>query len=213
MENTITFNYMPYIHFDAYKFVLENLRQHYPDSDVFIYFDSFRHDVEKYRNIALEYNCNFILCDNTVFYTDAKDSFDVNSKKMIEIYDRISNTCNNSKSDWIMIVEDDVYIKKKIEKFPNADVGTSRYYFRPGGGSIFKRKVFLDSIKNCSILEIMETVPNANWAADVVLENIFRINEATFEEWEELAEPEHRDKQPHSVYHGYKNLYNKTEYR
>jgi hypothetical protein len=130
---------MPYIHFDAYKFVLENLRQHYPDSDVFIYFDSFREDAEKYKHVALEYNCNFILCDNTVFYTDVNDSFDVNSKKMIEIYDRISNTCNNSKSDWILIVEDDVYIKKQIEKFPNADVGTSRYYFRPGGGSIFKR--------------------------------------------------------------------------
>jgi hypothetical protein len=78
MENTITFNYMPYIHFEAYKFVLDNLRKHYPTSDVFIYFDLFRDDSEKYKEVANEYNCKFIIKDTAVFYTNREDSFEIN---------------------------------------------------------------------------------------------------------------------------------------
>lgn len=211
MENTITFNYMPYIHFDAYKFVLENLRKHYPFSDVFIYFDAFRDDCEKYKEIAVQHNCKFIIKDVDVFYTNREDSFEINSKKLLEVYDRITFTCENTQSDWILILEDDVYIKKQIENFPKANVGTCRSYFRPGGGAIFNRKVFLDSIKKVSILDIMKTIPDANWAADVVLEHIFLRNGASFEEWQELAEPNYRDSLPHSIYHGYKELYNKNQ--
>jgi formyltetrahydrofolate synthetase len=209
MNNTISFIYVPYIHFEAYKYSLQNLREHYPESDVFIYFDSFRDDIEKYKEIALEYNCKFILRDEKVFYTDRNDSFEINSKKMIEISKRLIHSCENTNSEWMMIFEEDVIIKKKIENFPKADVGTARYYFRPGGGSVFKRLAYLDAIKKADIPKIMETTINGSWAADVVLENVFRLNEATFEEWEELAEAGHRDNLPHSVYHGYKDLYNK----
>lgn len=207
MENSISFIYAPYIYFDAYRFALDNLRKYYTDSDVFIYFDSFRDDIEKYKEVALEYNCKFILRDEKVFYTDRNDSFEINSKKMIEISNRLIYSCENTKSEWMMIFEDDVLIKKRIENFPKADVGTSRYYFRPGGGSVFKRLAYLDAIKKADIPKIMEHTINATWAADVVLEHVFRLNEATFEEWEELAEPGHRDNFPHSVYHGFKNLY------
>ena len=46
MENTITFNYMPYIYFESYKNVLNNVREYYPTADIFIYIDSFRVDIE-----------------------------------------------------------------------------------------------------------------------------------------------------------------------
>jgi hypothetical protein len=104
-------------------------------------------------------------------------------------------------------MEDDVLIKKPIENFPKADVGTCRNYNRPGGGSVFSRTTFLDSLKVADIPNIISMGSDAKWAADVVLQNIFTKNNATFEVWEELAEPELRDEQPHSVYHGYKDLY------
>jgi hypothetical protein len=52
MKDTIAFTYNPYLYFESYKNVLENLRKHYKDSDVFIYFDSNREDVEKYKSIT-----------------------------------------------------------------------------------------------------------------------------------------------------------------
>jgi hypothetical protein len=41
----------------------------------------------------------------------------------------------------------------------------------------------------------------------VLLETIFKKNGATFEEWDELAEPNCRDNEDHAVYHGYKELH------
>lgn len=206
MENTITFNYMPYTYFESYKNVLNNVRKYYPTSDIFIYFDSFRDDIEKYKKISDEYNCKFIIRDTHVFYTNREDSIETNTPKLVEVFDRIKYTCETTDSKWILILEDDVLIKRPINKFPNADVGTCREYFRPGGGSIFNRNTFLESLKNANINNIIQTVQNAHWAADVVLENIFRNNKAKFEEWVELAEPSHRDNISHAVYHGYKDL-------
>ncbi len=206
MENTITFNYMPYIYFESYKNVLNNVRLHYPTADIFIYMDSFRDDIEKYRKISDEHNCKFIVRDTHVFYTNRNDSLEVNTPKLVEVFDRIKHTCETTNSKWILILEDDVLIKRPIENWPKADVGTCRNYFRPGGGSIFNKDVFLDSLKNIDISNIMNSVPNANWAADVVLENIFKNNNAKFEEWVELAEPGYRDDSSHAIYHGYKDL-------
>ena len=207
MENTITFNYMPYIYFESYKNALNNVRKHYPTADIFIYFDSFRDDIEKYRKVADEHNCKFIVRESHVFYTNREDSIEINTPKLIEVFERIKYTCETTDSKWILIMEDDVLIKKPIENFPKADVGTCRYYNRPGGGSVFSRTVFLDSLKVADIPNIISMGSDAKWAADVVLQNIFTKNNATFEVWEELAEPELRDDQPHSVYHGYKDLY------
>jgi sugar O-acyltransferase (sialic acid O-acetyltransferase NeuD family) len=52
MKDTIAFTYNPYLYFESYKNVLENLRKHYKDSDVFIYFDSNREDVEKIKPLS-----------------------------------------------------------------------------------------------------------------------------------------------------------------
>jgi hypothetical protein len=207
MENTITFNYMPYIYFESYKNVLNNVRLHYPTADIFIYMDSFRDDIEKYRKISDDYNCKFIVRDVHVFYTNGNDPLEVNRPKLVEVFDRIKHTCKTTDSKWILILEDDVLIKRPIKYWPNSDVGTCREYFRPGGGSIFNKDIFLDSIEKVNIPNIINTVRNANWAADIVLENIFRLNNCTFEKWIELAEPEYFDKTDHAVFHGYKDLH------
>lgn len=207
MKNTIAFAYSPYIHFESYKFVLEKLRKHYEDSEVFIHFDSFRSDIDAYKEVSEMHGCHFILTDEKIFYTNRDDSFEVNSKKMIEAINRIRYCCENTSADWLMIFEDDVLIKRQIKQFPTADVGACREYGRPGGGSIFRRDVFLESVKKTDIIDIISKVPDANWAADVVIENVLRRNGASFEIWQELAEPELRDNQDHAIYHGYKELY------
>ena len=207
MEHTISFIYSPYIYFESYKNVLNNVRQHYPTADIFIYFDSFRDDIEKYKKIAVEYNSKFIISEKHIFYTNREDSIETNTPKLLEVFDRMKHACETSDSNWVLILEDDVLIKRPIEYWPNGDVGTCRNYFRPGGGSIFNRNKFLQSLKTANINNIIRNVQDAHWAADVVLENVFKSNNAKFEEWIELAEPDHRDNLDHAVYHGYKDLY------
>ena len=47
----ICFNYNPYVYYESYKNVLNNVRTYYPDSDIFIYMDSFRNDLQKYVDL------------------------------------------------------------------------------------------------------------------------------------------------------------------
>lgn len=205
--NTIAFTYNPYKYFESYKNVLDNVRKHYPDSDIFIYMDNNRDDIEKYVDISFKHNCNIQIRNQKYDFINQKDSIETNLPKMMEWVNRIKTTCQNTKADWILNLEDDVIIKRKIQQWPEADVGTCRDYFRPGGGSIFDRNAFLNSIKNIDIKYIIENAPQAHWAGDILLENMFRMNGCTFAEWLELAEPEHRDNTNHAVYHGYKELH------
>lgn len=207
MDNTITFTYNPYFYFESYKNVLTNLRKHYETSDVFIYFDSNRDDIKKYESIANDYKCFFIIRKTPLGYINRSEPHDINKPKMIEWFDRITHTANTTKSKWILNLEDDVIVKRKILNFPEANVGTCRNYFRPGGGSIFNKDKFLESIKDVNISTMIDIIPNASWAGDILLENVFKRNESTFEEWFELAEPEYRDDTDHAIYHGYKDLH------
>jgi hypothetical protein len=207
MENTITFIYHPYIYFESYKNVLQNVRKHYEDSEVFIYFDSDREDIEKYKTIANDYNCIFIVRETPMGYINRTDSHDINKVKISEWVDRLVDASKTTNSKWILNLEDDVVIKRKILDFPQSNVGTCRNYFRPGGGSIFDKNKFLESVQNTNVSKLIDIVPKANWAGDVLLETIFKKNGATFEEWDELAEPNCRDNEDHAVYHGYKELH------
>jgi hypothetical protein len=207
MKDNISFIYAPYIYFESYKNSLSNVRKHYPTADIFIYIDSFRDDIEKYRKISDEHNCKFIIRESHIFYTNRTDSIEINEPKMIEVCYRLTHASENTSAEWMLILEDDVLVKRPIQKWPNTDVGTSREYFRPGGGSIFKREVFLDSIKKVDISYMVKNIPDASWAADVLLEHIFRNNNVEHERWIELAEPGYYDDTDHAIYHGYKDLH------
>ena len=139
MENTISFIYNPHTYFESYKNVLNNVRLHYADADIFVYMDSFRNDLEKYMEISSKHNCITSIRQNHMFCIHGEDSIEINLPKMMEWINRIITTCQSTKSDWILLLEDDVIIKRKIQHWPSKDVGTNREYFRTGGGAIFKR--------------------------------------------------------------------------
>lgn len=207
MINKIAFVYNPYTYFESYKNVLSNVRKHYPTADVFIYFDSFRDDIQKYSDVAYENNCIFNIRQQKMFYIHREDSVEVNEPKLIEWLNRIKSVCESTDAEWILHLEDDVVIKREIKHWPTKDVGTNREYFRTGGGAIFKREVFLDSIKKVDVSYLIKTITDATWAGDLLLEHIFRNNNVQYEKWIELAEPGYYDNTDHAIYHGYKDLH------
>lgn len=208
MDNTITFFYNPYTYFESYKNVLHKVRCYYKKSDIFIYMDKNRNDLQKYNTISFDYNCNLVVRESEVFYIDRKDTTNNNIPKMVELLNRIKNTCENTSSKWVLILEDDVLIKRKINYFPNSDCGINRDDAGfLGGGSIFKREKFLDSLKNTDIVDVMNNDHTASWAGDVMLKYIFLNNNSTYEKWLELAEPGYNDNGDYAIYHGYKELH------
>jgi hypothetical protein len=209
MKDKIVFFYNPYTYFESYKNVLSNIRKHHPSADVFIYFDAFRDDIQKYTDIAYENNCIFNLRHQKMFYIYRGDSVDENEPKILEWIDRIKHVCESSEAEWVMLLEDDVIIKRAIEHWPTADCGKNRHDVGfLGGGSIFRRQTFLDCLKKSDVPSIIRADHTASWAGDHLLSLIFRPHGATEEKWIELAEPDYYDRGPHAVYHGYKDLYN-----
>jgi hypothetical protein len=209
--DTISFFYNPYIYFESYKNVLFNLRKHYPSEDVFIYFDDTRPNLNKYVEVANENNCIANIRDNSFFYIDRKDSPGINIPKQVEFLNRLINICSNTESKWILILEDDVLIKRPIINFPHSDCGKNREDIGfLGGGSIFKRETFLkifETHNEDSILKLIESNRDACWAGDVLLKLLFSSIGARSQKWVELAEPNYFDDTDHAIYHGYKDLH------
>lgn len=209
--NKISFMYNPYTYFHSYKNTLENIRKWYTHEDVFIYMDSFRDDLNKYKTISDEGNCNFVVRENKMYYINRSDSMDVNLPKMIEWLSRIKDTCENTTSDWIMLVEDDVLIKRKIQKWPLSDCGKNRHDVGfLGGGSVFKREKYIqayEKLGNVRLEKLVMHKKDCSWAGDMALKYLFEKIGATSEKWVELAEPSYFDKTDHAVFHGYKELH------
>ena len=210
LENTVAFNYTPYIHFESYKNVLKTVREHQPNSDVFIYLDSIRTDIQQYSDVASSNNCNLIVRQDTMSYIRRDESTEVNEPKITEWLMRIKHTCENTDATWVLLLEDDVILKRAIEHWPTADCGKNMDQIGfLGGGSIFRRKVFLDCLEKSDVPAIIKDNHTASWAGDHLLSHIFIPHGATEEKWIELAEPNYYDRGPHAVYHGYKDLHNK----
>lgn len=208
MENSITFTYNPYKYINSYKNVLLNLRKYYPTSDVFIFFDKDRPNLNEYIDIAKSHNCIIEVRDNPLDYVHRDDPIETNIPKITEWYNRLIKTCELSKSKWIMLVEDDVLIKREIRSWPNSHCGTNRdRHGFLGGGSIFQRERFLECNQFVDINKIIELDKRTVWAGDILLKHVFLGNNSTHEKWIELAEPGYWDGTDHAVYHGYKDLH------
>lgn len=210
MKDKIVFTYNPWKYPKSYKNTLDNVRKYYPDSDIFVFFDGSRDDLKEYLEVAEEYNCIVSVRSNELGFISRSDSIKTNLPKQLEWVDRIKSACEASESEWVMLLEDDVLIKKEIEKWPTSDCGTNMDGIGfLGGGSVFKRQVFLDCLAKSDVSEIILGNHTASWAGDHLMSCIFLPQGATAEKWIELAEPGYYDRGPHSVFHGYKDLHNK----
>jgi hypothetical protein len=208
MKDNIAFTYNPWKHLNSYKNTLYNVRKYYPNSDIFIFFDGNRDDLQEYIEVASNYNCIVSVRDNEVGYINRFSNMEENIPKMLEWTDRIKSACESSDSEWAMLLEDDVLIKRAIKYWPSSDCGKNRDNVGfLGGGSVFRRQKFLECLYKSDIPTIIRKDINAGWAGDHLLRYIFRLNGATEEKWVELAEPEYYDDTDHAVFHGYKKLH------
>ena len=100
--------YACYNNTKATEFVLSNFRKHYPNEIVVLISDG---GID-FSKIAKKYNTEYFYMNN-IFASGPKNLYD--SKRMIEWWNRQKLVCDISKSDYVIILEDDVYVKNKIQ--------------------------------------------------------------------------------------------------
>ncbi len=206
----ISFNFQDSHYLYSFENCVANVRKFYPNELIDFYIDSNSNKIKEYTKICHEFNIEINIRPRHQGYINQKDSIDPNIPKMLESHYRIYNTCKKSTSEWVMLLEDDVLIKRKIKHWPQSDCGTNREHFKTGGGAIFKRNIFLDIYENLKETGLETIIKNNHlysWAGDALKQKIFAEAGASFEKWVELAEPGYCDNIDHAVFHGYKDLH------
>ncbi len=217
----ITFIFIESRYYKAGEYCLSKVRESYPNAKIDFYIDYNQIKLEDYKKFRKKFNCNFIVRKTVVGGLNQNNSLKENLPKMIEIFDRIYQTCINSKDEWVLILEDDVLIKQSIKIFPTKEGGHSAAARGFGGGSIFKRKKFIDvydSIRNDSLEAIIRTEHHYSWAGDGLLYMLFNMDSpGCCEVWNDHYDLPYDvsdniisliKNTDYAVYHNYKELYN-----
>jgi hypothetical protein len=207
----IAFNFQDTHYFESFKNCIINVRKYYEDEIIDVFLDDNDPKIKEYTEFCTQCKCNLTLRDRHMGYINREDNLETNLPKMLESHYRIYQTCKNSSDEWVMILEDDVLIKRKILNWPQSDCGKNRDDVGfLGGGSVFKREKYITIYENLGeqgLTDLINSNHLLSWAGDALKAVIFRACNATEEKWIELAEPNYFDNIDHAVYHGYKDLH------
>jgi hypothetical protein len=209
--------FLPYLP-EGIDYVLNNVRNVYTaeESNVFVFLDNEykiqdritdTRRLDLFLSIAKKYDVNIMISDNR--FTYATVNFPEEGKlKMIELINRIIFACENSKSKWLCILEDDVLVRKKITKFPNTDFTVASGQLCTGG-IIYNREKILNALKSYSSQELFEQMNGfaLYFAGDRLVKNLLLNRGLTCSVFEDHADgirPENTDA---AIIHGIKDHY------
>ena len=153
--------YQVYKNVKAVRFVLDNFRKNFPDNPIVLISDG----GDDFTNISTEYNCEFYMREN-IFGDDINQypKFPYNAYRTIEWWKRQKLTCEVTKQNYIMIMEDDVLVQKPFSLDDDFDLrgvrignrftgrmsqdvrdltGDEASLYGMCGGSIYNAKTFL----------------------------------------------------------------------
>lgn len=208
----IAFNFQDSYYLYSFEHCVENIRKFYPDELIDFYIDSNSDRLTAYSNVCSRFNIEMNVRERHQGYINRYDSHEVNIPKVLESHYRIYNTCKKTEAEWVLLLEDDVLLKRRILHFPNADCGTNREF--PigflGGGSIFRKSAYIKAYEflgESGIREIIKIDGDCAWAGDVLKKHMLIMTGASYEKWMELAEPNYYDDTDCAVFHGYKELH------
>ena len=130
--------YAVYKNKKATDVVLTNFRKHFPDNPVVLISDG----GDDFSDISEKFNCKYHYREN-IFGLGNLDRDPYDSKRTIEWWDRQKLVCDETGSDYIMIMEDDVLVQAPFEINPPFHLRGVRI------GNQFTGKMITD-IYNCT---------------------------------------------------------------
>lgn len=170
-NNSIVFVLYPWLE-EGLEFVLSNIRKVYDknEAEIYVFLDDEYNivdritDKQKYDNflkICNRYECIVRNSRNRVWANYSSSYSDESRKRLLEIINRYKIVCRESQAKWLITLEDDVYVRKKITKFPNTDFAFNKNRFF-AGGSIVNREKFKDTLESYTdkqLLSYMDIFP------------------------------------------------------
>ena len=130
--------YAVYKNKKATDVVLTNFRKHFPDNPVVLISDG----GDDFSDLAEKFNCKYYYREN-IFGLGNLDRDPYDSKRTIEWWDRQKLVCDETGSDYIMIMEDDVLVREPFDINPPFHLRGVRI------GNQFTGKMITD-IYNCT---------------------------------------------------------------
>lgn len=113
-------HYQVYKNNKATRFALENFRKHFPDNPIVLISDG----GNDFSDMAEEFNCTYHMMEN-LFAKDSKfrifedeDHCAWNGLRLIEWWRRQKLVCEETGQDYVMIMEDDVFIQDSFDIEP-----------------------------------------------------------------------------------------------
>lgn len=212
-ENSIGYFYNLHVNVDSFLYSLISVKKYSPGSPVVLFTDESLYNWKDYKSLSKILTVPFVLRDKPATFIDRTDSINTNLPKMQEFINRMYTACTMLDTKWVVRMEDDVYMRKPISRYPTTMCAGNHQDFGMGGGSIMDREVFI-SIYEKSGPEWIESKCKSNndnaWAADGLLRQMFQANEYTYSKWVEITEDWMEDDKDAALHHGDKTLYDKT---
>ena len=171
-NNTIGVHYQTWKNRTAVDLVLKNFRKHYPEAPLRMVSDG----GEDFSDLAKEYDCIFDYEEENI-YPKAVFLGHPNHKKEVTFEGglvwlrRLYDTCKQFDTDWIILMEDDIYTLGKIKSFPSTNGAGAEnplmftnaltqflltrnsvntlYSYGMCGGAILDRKFFVEGYERC----------------------------------------------------------------
>ena len=145
----------------SFEFAIENFRNNFPDNPLVLISDG----GDDFSDYAEKYNCKFFMREN--IYGNAENNYPplYNAYRTLEWWKRQKLVCDETKMDYIMIMEDDVWVrehfdidspfalrgvrhggplKQKLLDEIKKSSGTDGGNYGMCGGSIYNAKIFLE---------------------------------------------------------------------
>jgi hypothetical protein len=211
-DNTISFRYSAFTYKFSFLNTISNVRAFYPTENIFVYLDDNRKDLDFYKIVSKKYNLNIVLTKNHVTYIHRDEPLESVWPKSLERFRRILHCAENCNTKWIISLEDDVQLRRKLINFPKSDFGTNRENIGfVGGGGIMKASTVKEVLNKITLDELYELhyqrKDTIAWATDAMLRVVFSQYNCTKEKWVELAEPDYYDDTDYGIFHGCKILH------
>lgn len=158
---TLGVYHQSYYNRQAFKFAYSSFRTHFPTAPYVIYSDN----GDDYSEYQSEY-CFYRRSDVRNYGTGDNAYWRNNVDMFINYYSRIKEACELCKTDYMMIMEDDVYVKEPFELYRDFDFAgpcvakldsyvlgfltrkTGKHfegYYGMCGGSIFRTSILVDN--------------------------------------------------------------------
>lgn len=216
MQQSVGFFYNIHVNTTSFLTSVLTIKEHSPLSKIMMISDVHFEKIEEYKIISGLTRIPLIIRDVDCSFLNRKDSSFINKNKLYEWFYRHYLICTHLNTEWIVRMEDDVFMRSPIKVLPNTDAGGNWDSFGMGGASIFKRSSFLE------IYNELKYVGTKNWIDKKIIDDSYNINSPdgliklffidhgyTYSKWKEITEDWHNEDKDAALHHGDKSLYDK----